>query len=253
MTTTTAASEETGNQPRSERWIGSKYWSEGARPAMTLNDIIATADQCVVAFDGGGLDDLLSMSVLGRNAKTRKWMHWSKVWADSDILTLRKEISEPLAGLVAEGDLTLVNDLEAEAFPAIVGLCDQLRQAQLLPDEGGFGMPPDGVSTIVDALIDADFTDDDIWGISQGWRMNWAVELTPVKLKNDSLRHCDQPHMRWCASEAKTERRGNSLLVTKERSAPALVGPLLALFSSVLLMNRALVSGEQRQAEHTGK
>ncbi|MEP2680173.1 MAG: terminase large subunit [Sulfitobacter sp.] len=221
----------------SERWIGADHWAGAGRPEMTLDEIIASSEVCVVGLDGGGLDDLLGVSVLGRHAETKRWMHWGRAWADRCVLTLRKSIAPELHELVEAGDLTLVDNLDAEANPEIVAICQRLQEAGLLPEEDGIGMDPEGVASIVDALIEAGFEIEDIRAISQGYKLNAAIKGTPVKLKNKTLVHCDQRLMRWCVGNAKTETRGNAVLVTKARSGSAKIDPLMALFNAVMLMS----------------
>lgn len=38
-----------------DRWVGADYWPKAAREGMSLEDIIATSEVCVVGVDGGGL------------------------------------------------------------------------------------------------------------------------------------------------------------------------------------------------------
>lgn len=236
----------------SERWIGADHWEGAARPDLTLDEIMATSEVCVVGLDGGGLDDLLGIAVLGRHAETKRWMHWGRAWADRGVLTLRKNIAEELGELVDAGELTLVDNLDAEANPEIVEICQRLQAAELLPEENGIGMDPEGVASIVDALIDADFEIEDIQAISQGYKLNAAIKGTPVKLKNKTLVHCDQRLMRWCVGNAKTETRGNAVLVTKARSGSAKIDPLMALFNAVMLMSWNPVAGKAKAFEYTG-
>ncbi|MDO6486056.1 terminase large subunit, partial [Shimia thalassica] len=158
-------------------------------------------------------------------------------WADRDVLKLRKSIAPELEALEAAGDLTLVDNLEDEAIPEIVEICLQLQAAGLMPEEDGIGMDPEGVAKIVDALIEAGFSIEDIRAISQGYKLNAAIKAAPVKLKNGSLVHCNQRIMAWCVGNAKTEARGNAVIVTKAQSGTAKIDPLMSLFNCVQLMS----------------
>lgn len=220
----------------SGRWVGVDYWEKAARD-ITLETIMETSDVCVVGVDGGGLDDLLGFGVMGRHAKTKRWQFWGKAFADRDVLKLRQSIAPELLKLEKEGDLTLVDNLEDEAIPDIVDVCLQLQSAGLMPEEDGIGMDPEGVAKIVDALIEAGFSIEDIRAISQGYKLNAAIKAAPVKLKNGSLVHCGQRMMGWCVSNAKTEARGNAVIVTKAQSGSAKIDPLMALFNCVQLMS----------------
>ena len=219
------------------RWVGAQYWDKGARQGMTLDDIIASSDVCVVGIDGGGLDDLLGLGVMGRHAKTKVWQHWGTAWADRDVLELRKSIAPELEALEKSGDLTFVDNLEAEAFPEIVDICTRLQAAGVSPDEDWIGMDPEGVGNIIDALVEAGFDIEDIRPISQGYKLNAAIKLAPVKLKNGTLVHCGQRMMSWSVGNARAEARGNAVIVTKAQSGTAKIDPLMALFDCVMLMS----------------
>jgi phage terminase large subunit-like protein len=221
---------------KSGRWVGVDYWDKAERQ-ITFETIMETSDVCVVGIDGGGLDDLLGFGVLGRHAETKRWQFWGKAWADRDVLKLRQSIAPELLVLEKEGDLTLVDNLEDEAIPEIVEICLQLQTAGLLPEEDGIGMDPEGVAKIVDALIEAGFSIEDIRAISQGYKLNAAIKAAPVKLKNGTMVHCGQRIMGWCVANAKTEARGNAVIVTKAQSGSAKIDPLMALFNCVQLMS----------------
>ncbi|MGI3169994.1 terminase large subunit [Pseudooceanicola sp. C21-150M6] len=228
---------EIGVGMHSGRWVGVDYWKVSARSDLTIDDIIAQSEVCVVGVDGGGLDDLLGFGVLGRHRETKVWMHWGKAWADLDVLKLRKNIAPELEALEEAGDLTLVENLELEAIPEIVDICLQLQAAGLLPEEDGIGMDPEGVAKIVDALIEAGFSIEDIRAVSQGYKLNAAIKSAPVKLKNGSMVHCGQRIMDWCVGNARTEARGNAVIVTKAQSGSAKIDPLMAMFNCVQLMS----------------
>lgn len=236
----------------SERWVGADHWAKAARPGMNLDFIIKSSDVCVVGIDGGGLDDLLGISVLGRHAETKCWQHWGKAWADRGVLELRKSIAPELEDLAAAGELVFVDNLEQQAHPEIVETVQKIDAAGKLPDEDGIGMDPEGVAAIVDALIEAGFEIEDIRSVSQGYKLNAAIKAAPVKLKNGTMVHCGQRIMAWCVGNAKTEARGNSVIVTKARSGSAKIDPLMALFNAVMLMSWNPVAGQAGKFEYTG-
>ncbi|MBY6120250.1 terminase large subunit [Mameliella alba] len=236
----------------SERWVGADYWEGAAQSGLTLDKILATSEVVVIGVDGGGLDDLLGVAVLGRHADSKCWQHWGKAWADRGVLELRKEIAPELQDLEKQKQLTLVDNLEDEAIPEILDVCKRVRDAGLFPDEDGIGMDPEGVGSIIDALIEAEFEIEDIRSISQGYKLNAAIKGAPVKLKNGSLVHCGQQLMRWCVGNAKVETRGNAVIVTKAKSGSAKIDPLMALFDAVMLMNWNPVAAGSKDFEYTG-
>jgi phage terminase large subunit-like protein len=58
---------------------------------------------CVVGIDGGGLDDMLGLTVIGREPGSRRWLSWSKAWVQSDVLRMRPEIAPVLRDFAAPG------------------------------------------------------------------------------------------------------------------------------------------------------
>ncbi|MGR3376048.1 terminase large subunit [Salipiger abyssi] len=222
---------------KSGRWVGADYWPKAARADLDLTRILASSEVCVVGIDGGGLDDLLGLFVLGRHAETSRWQGWARAWADRDVLTLRKKIAPELVALEQAGELILVDNIEEEANPEIVEICARIRDAGLFPEQDGIGMDPEGVGSIIDALVEAGFRIEDIRAISQGYKLNAAIKTAPVKLKNGSMVHGGQRIMTWCVGNAKTEARGNAVIVTKAQSGSAKIDPLMAMFNSVMLMS----------------
>ncbi len=222
---------------RGDRWIGADYWENQAVPDMDLEMILASSEVCVVGIDGGGLDDLLGLSVLGRHRDTKAWQHWGKAWADKEVLKLRQSIATELEANVEAGDLVLVENIEDEANPEIVQICERIRDAGLFPENDGIGMDPEGVGSIIDALVEAGFSIEDIRAISQGYKLNAAIKTAPVKLKNGKMVHCGQRLMEWCVGNARVEPRGNAVIVTKAQSGTAKIDPLMALFNCVQLMS----------------
>lgn len=235
------------------RWTGADYWQAAARPEMTLETILATSEVAVIGIDGGGLDDLLGVAVLGRHAQTKQWQLWCRAWADREALERqRKAIVPELLKLAEGGDLHWVSNIEAEANPEIVRIALQVQAAGLLPEQGGMGMDPEGVGSIIDAMVEADFSIEDIKAISQGYKLNAAIKTVPVKLKNGSMVHCGQRLMDWCVSNARTEARGNAVIVTKAQSGSAKIDPLMATFNAVQLMSWNPQAAGSGYLEYTG-
>lgn len=220
-----------------DRWIGVDYWEDCGDEELTLEVIMAVCDVCVVGIDGGGLDDLLGLSVIGRNAETRDWLHWSKAWVQDDVLKERPEIAERLQDFDECGDLKICADLGAD-IEELADICAELNDAGLLPEVAAIGLDPEGVADIVDTLVMHGISDEQITAISQGYKLNAAINGLPRKMKKGTFRHGAQPMMAWCASNAKTEVRGNARMVTKQRSGVAKIDPLMATFDAVMLMSR---------------
>lgn len=220
-----------------DRWVGADYWLEAAEPGLTLETLLERCEVAVVGIDGGGLDDLLGLAVLGRCADTRQWLAWAHAWAQPDVLTRRKEIAERLHDFQREGDLTIC-ETATQDIEDVADIVQQVADAGLLPDKEAIGLDPVGVAAIVDELSARGITDAQMVGIPQGYKISGAIWGAERKLKDGTLRHCGQNLMAWCVGNAKAEQRGNAVLITKQAAGKAKIDPLAAFFDAVQLMSR---------------
>jgi phage terminase large subunit-like protein len=219
-----------------DRWVGASLWKKTAKPDLTLASLIAQCEVAVIGIDGGGLEDLLGLTVIGRQRETRRWLSWSKAWAHKIVLERCEDIAPQLKDLAKAGELVICEEEDQDIFE-VTEICVQLNEAGLLPEREAIGFDPEGVAAIVDALVDAEISDDQIGAVSQGYRLNGAIKGAERKLFNRSLAHADQELMTWVVSNAKTEARGNAIIVTKAQSGSAKIDPLMALFNAVMLMS----------------
>ena len=225
---------EIGMNLRSDRWAGADFWkaAKAAHP-VTLDYLLEWSEVLDAGIDGGGLDDLLGLCVIGRHKITRKWLIWTHAWAHPSVLERRKEIAPRLQDFAEQGDLTLVRDMGDDVVEVadIVSRCE----ASGLLDK--VGCDPAGLGAILDALIEADVPQEKIIGISQGWKLNGAIKTTERKLAEGALLHGDQDLMAWCVGNAKVELRSNAIVITKQASGTAKIDPLMAVFNAVTLMS----------------
>lgn len=147
----------------SDAWVGAEFWEPQAAAWLNLDEILERCEVIDVGGDGGGLDDLLGLAVVGREAGTRRWFHWAHAWAHPSVLERRKSEAPRLKDLEAIGDLTLVKRIgdDVEQFAAIV---KRINETGLLDK---VGLDPAGIGSVLDALADAGVEEDKIVGISQ--------------------------------------------------------------------------------------
>lgn len=241
---------EIGLNLRSDRWAGADFWEAAGDKSLTLDSMFARCEVIIPGIDGGGLDDLLGLSLLGRERETGNWLHWAHAWAHKIVLERRKEIAPRLMDFVKDGDLTLVDD-PGEDVQAVAEIIFRVRDAGLLPEEKSVAVDGAGIGDIVDALVSPkDGTEgialERIVAIGQGWRLNSAIKTTERKVAGRKLLHCAQPLMAWCVSNARIEQGKTAISVTKQASGTAKIDPLMALFDAVSLMalNPAAAAGK---------
>ncbi|HDS1727716.1 TPA: terminase large subunit [Pseudomonas putida] len=217
----------------SDAWVGAEFWEPQAAAWLNLDEILERCEVIDVGGDGGGLDDLLGLAVVGREAGTRRWFHWAHAWAHPSVLERRKSEAPRLKDLEAIGDLTLVKRIgdDVEQFAAIV---KRINETGLLDK---VGLDPAGIGSVLDALADAGVEEDKIVGISQGWKLTGAIKTTERKLAEGTLLHCGQPLMAWSCGNAKGVPSANAFLITKQASGTAKIDPLMATFNAVSLIS----------------
>lgn len=221
----------------SDRWAGADFWEQCAEPGLTLDALLERSEVVVVGIDGGGLDDLLGLAVLGRDRETRKWLLWTHGWAHEKVLERRKEIAPRLKDFEADGDLTIVAR-PGQDVAALANIVCRIRDLGLLPKDKAIGVDAAGIGDIVDELTSEErgIELEKIIGVSQGWRLNGAIKTTERKLAGGDIVHGGRPFMAWCVGNAKTVQAGNAITITKMASGTAKIDPVMATFDCVTLM-----------------
>ena len=222
---------EIGLNLRTDRWAGVDFWEPQIRP-VTFTDILQRAEVATVGIDGGGLDDLLGLYIIGRDRETREWIGWGHAWAHEIAVRRRKSEESRFNDFVKAGDLTIVKRVGQDT-EEVAEYVSRINDAELLDK---IGIDPSGVGQILDALVEAEIPEDAVVGVSQGWRLGGAIKTTERKLAEGVFVHGGQPLMAWCVGNARVEPKGNAILITKQASGKGKIDPLMALFNAVSLM-----------------
>lgn len=220
-----------------DRWVGVDLWPAAAEP-MSLDDLLAQSDCVTIGIDGGGLDDLLGLGLIGRHTRTRRWHVWARAWVQPVVLEeRRKDIASRLRDFAAQGDLVICDD-PTQDLREVAAICARVRDAGLLPEKHGIGLDPAGVTAIVDELAAEGMEGDLLVAVSQGFRLQPAIKGIERKLNDGTLAHCGQDLLTWCVSNARTEQRGNAEMITKQVAGKAKIDPLIGVFNAAMLMSR---------------
>jgi len=226
---------EIGLALRSDRWTGAEFWERRADAALTLDALLARCEVVCVGIDGGGLDDLFGLCVLGRDRSTKEWLAWTHAWCHKGVLERRKSIAPRLRDFADAGELTIVGDALKD-IEAIVDVVAQVKDAGLL---ACVGVDPAGLGEFIEALAEIGVTQDAklLVGVPQGYGMMNAIKTTERKLANGTLRHAGSGLMAWAVSNLKIEPTATAIRATKQNAGDAKIDPVMALFDAVVPMS----------------
>ena len=216
-------------------WAGADFWEEsGNRPEIDLDWMLEHCEVIDIGVDGGGLDDLLGISAVGRlKDNPRIWAAWFHAWAHPSVLERRKEIAPALLDFAKHGDLTIVNRIGDDS-DEVAGLVARVYQSGLLDK---CGLDPHGVGAILDAMLEYGVPEDAVVGVSQGWKLGAAIKTAERKLAEGCFIHSGSAMMNWVVGNARVEPRANGILITKQASGSAKIDPLMAMFDAVSLLS----------------
>jgi phage terminase large subunit-like protein len=221
---------EIGLALHSDRWVGADFWSNGATK-VTLEYLIKNSVVITIGIDGGGLDDMLGLAVIGRT-EDGNWLLWTHAWIHPVVLQRRKSEAPKFRDFERDGDLTIVNEI-GDDVQQVADYVEQVEKSGLLDR---VGVDQAGIGAVVDAIVDKGIDHERIVGIPQGWRLVGAIKTAERKLAEGALLHSGSPLMSWCVGNAKVEPRGNAILITKQAAGTAKIDPLMATFDAVALM-----------------
>jgi len=228
---------EIGMNLRSDRWAGADFWQAAGDKTLTFEELLRRSEVVVFGIDGGGLDDLLGLSAIGREKGTRKWLHWAHAWAHKIVLKRREEIAPRLLDFEKAGQLTIVERPGDDVVQVADKIC-LARDARLLPEKNGIGVDAAGIAAIVEELSSEDrkLSAELIVAISQGWRLNGAIKTVERMVAGGEFIHGDLELMAWAVSNARVVLVGNAITINKQVSGTAKIDPLMATFDAASLM-----------------
>ena len=222
-----------GMNLRSDGWAGSEYWEACKDPwPVTLDRILSECEVVEIGVDGGGLQDLLGLAVIGRVKGSQKWMHWAHAWAHPSVIERNKQSASKLHDFARDGDLTFVDRI-GQDVEGVADICAKVYASGLLDR---IGVDPHGLGGILEAIEAEEIPSDKIIGISQGWKLTSSIKTTERKLAEGALTHAGSGLMAWCVGNAKVEPRGNAITITKQGSGAAKIDALMATLNAASLL-----------------
>lgn len=228
---------EVGLNLRSDRWLGADFWEAAAIPVFTLEELLERCEVATMGIDGGGLDDMLGLAVVGREIGTGRWLVWTRAWLHPIALERRKSEESRYRDFAKQKDLVLAEQVGKD-IADVVAIVSQVVESGLLDK---VGVDRAGLGGIYDALVGTDekagpVKADEVVGIPQGWQLQGAIKTAERHLAAKRMVHSGRPLMAWCVGNAKVVAVGNAISITKQASGFAKIDPLMALFDAIYLM-----------------
>lgn len=222
---------EVGLALHANRWAGAESWEDQAT-GLPLEDLLRRSEVVTIGIDGGGLDDMLGMAVLGRCSQTGRKLLWNHAWVHPIAMARHKGEAERWADFEKEGSLSIVSRV-GEDVEQVAAVVKQVEASGLLDR---IGVDPAGIGAIVDAIVGIGIEHERVVGIPQGWKLNGAVKAFERWVAGGDLFHSGFRLMNYAVGNARTKAAGNAILVTREASGAGKVDPLLASFNAGALM-----------------
>jgi phage terminase large subunit-like protein len=222
---------------RTDGWPGAEFWLGAQDDSLDLDALLKRCETVVVGVDGGGLDDLFGLAVLGRERESKRWLSWAHAWCHKGVLQRRQSIAATLESFAADDELTIVDD-RLEDVTQIIAIIDRINQAGLLACVALDSEGPYGES--VDALADIGVTEAGgrIVGIGQGYKLMNAINTVERKLANGTHLHAPSRLMNWCVGNVKIEPTATAIRATKQNAGDAKIDPWCALMDAATVMAR---------------
>lgn len=227
---------EIGMKLRANRWPGADFWAARADKTLTYESLLERSEVVVIGVDGGGLDDLFGVCLLGRDKETKDWLAWGRAWCHKGVLDRRKSIASRLRDFAAEGTLTILDD-ELGDIAAIVEIAVDVKARGKL---ASVAADPAGLGEMIDALAEVGITPENglIIGAPQGGYLMNAIKTAERKLVNGTLWHDGSALMAWCVGNLKIEATATTIRATKANAGDAKIDPAMAMFDAVTVMSR---------------
>lgn len=220
----------TGYSLGDDAWGGALLWHKGARPDYNLERIILESDKIACGVDGGGMDDLMALCVMGRIDEV--WVAWAHCWVAEVAMDRRLSIKSRLLDFEQQGDLTICSP--GDDLVDIGEIVSRVYKAGKL---AAVGIDPAGIGIeVADAVAAAGVYNDQVVNVPQGFKLNPSYTTLERRLEQGRFLHCDQQILAWCVSNAKRSPAG---LVTKAVSGIGKIDALVATACAGMVMLEA--------------
>lgn len=250
-------------------WAGAEIWDRGIEPVLTLDELLNRSEVATIGVDGGGLDDLLGVGVIGREKVTQRWLGWACGLISTIGVKRRKANATEYLKFKRAGELIVfrfaggvegieaaeedetpeIAELVADALepstvpgalpPDIQYVVDLVKRIQSLGLLAQVGVDAAGIGAIVDALGKIEVTQDaeTLDAVRQGIALMGAIKTVERKLADRSFVHGDLQLLSWCVGNLKIVPTPTAMRVARDEAGFGKVDPVMALFNAAHLMS----------------
>jgi phage terminase large subunit-like protein len=229
---------------RADGWAGAVVWDRGIEKGLTLEEILRRSEVVTIGVDGGGLDDLLGVGLIGREKGTKRWLAWSHALISDIGIERRKANIEHYNAFESDGDLTRFeyrpagDDATATHGENIRYVVDLVRRVKELGLLAQVGVDAAGIGAIVDALAEIGVTQDadTLDSVRQGIALMGAVKTIEIKLADYSFRHGGTRLLAWCVGNLRVIPTRTAMMVARDEAGFGKIDPFMALANAAHLM-----------------
>lgn len=232
---------------RADSWAGVLVWERGIDPTLTLETLLDRSEIVTVGIDGGGLDDLLGVAVIGREKGSKRWLGWAHALISDIGIERRKANLVDYEKFESQRDLTKFVYLKPEDVTQI-GMPPNIRYivdlVKRIKDRGllsGVGVDRIGIGAIVDALnaigVTQEGDDHELDSVSQGIALMGAIKTLEIKLADYSFCHCDSDMLAWCVGNLRVVQTRTAMMVARDEAGFGKIDPFMALADAAQLMS----------------
>ncbi len=225
---------EIGIALRADGWAGADVWDRGVETGLDFAAVLERSEVITIGVDGGGLDDLLGIAVLGRERATKNWMLWTHAFISPEGEERRKANTTVYQQFMDDRDLTRVDQLPDD----LVAVVDVVRQVKDGGKLAAVGVDAIGIGGIVDALAEIGVTEAAglLKGIRQGIALMGAIKTVERKLVDGSFRHGGTRMMAWCVGNLRIVPTPTAMRLARDESGLGKIDPAAAMFDAAELM-----------------
>lgn len=225
---------EIGMALRADGWAGALFWERGIESGLDLAAVLARSEVITIGIDGGGLDDLLGVAVIGREPDTKRWLCWTHAMISPEGEERRKGNATVYEGFKRDGDLTRVQALPDD-LTEVVEIVRRVKDAGLLEK---VGVDAIGIGGIVDALDEIGVTEDAglLIGVRQGISLMGAIKTVERKLADRSFLHGGTRMMAWCVGNIRVVPTPTAMRLARDESGLGKIDPAAAMFDAAACM-----------------